>query len=128
MEKRIAKPYLFHFIHVPIVILYSLLTGEDGNTIGLIATIVFVISGITYAYNFSGTILILKLFKSQKLRYFSFVTPPILLLLTKIFWEELFDMLDFGNEETIWYLIISIFVINISTYYYLQSNRKKGST
>ncbi len=123
MNSKISKYYLLHFIHLPIVIVYSSYIGEDGNTITFIALLTSIISGIIYGYNLVVTLFLIKIISKTKYQIIPFLGPVLILIFTKGLWDETYNSLDFGNEGTKWYLIISSLIINVLSFYRINLSK-----
>ena len=125
MIQRTSKYYLAHFIHLPVVIIYAIIIGEDTNTLALISLLMTIILGVSYGYNLLLTVTIIKIQKGPKFQFVAYIFPPFMLIVTKPFWDESYNSLDFGNETTKWYLIISSLIINTLSYYLIEFNKRK---
>lgn len=110
------------------VIVNSAYIGEDGNTVAFVALLTSIIAGIIYGYNIFVTLFIAQIITRTKYQIIPYLSPILIVILTKWFWDYTYNSLDFGNEITKWYLIISSLIVNIFSYYQIANinDKKKG--
>ena len=119
---KLPLVYLLHFIYIPACLFIT--WGEDLGTVGLVMTLVVILSIVLYVYNLVITLLCLKMGLSSLLAFLF----PIFLFFILYYPAKLFlDFLDLFSDKGYFFLITISLVLNMVSFVLLIKVWEKGS-